>query len=61
VATAERAVGQMRRYARTWSGKPLILVLLETPREAVFDGPGARLLVDARNEFVLLTVRMPTH
>jgi hypothetical protein len=61
MATAERAVGQMRRYARTWSGKPLVLVLLEAPREAVFDGPGARLLVDARNEFVLLTVRMPTH
>jgi len=61
MATAERAVGQMRRYARTWSGKPLLLVLLEAPREAVFDGPGARLLVDARNEFVLLTVRMPTH
>jgi hypothetical protein len=61
MATAERAVGQMRRYARTWSGKPLLLILLEAPREAVFDGPGARLLVDARNEFVLLTVRMPTH
>ena len=61
MATAERAVGQMRRYARTWSGKPVVLILFDAPREAVFDGPGARLLVDARNEFVLLTVRMPTH
>jgi hypothetical protein len=58
-ATAERALGQMSRYARAWSGKPMLLVVFESERAAVLEGQNARSLKAAHDEFALLSVRMP--
>lgn len=58
-ATAERAIGQMSSLARTWSGKPLLLVVFDAPREAIVEASMTPPFVDAREQFSLLTLRMP--
>jgi hypothetical protein len=58
-ATAERAIGQMSRLARTWSGKPLLLVVFDAPRDAIVEASMTTPFVDAREHFSLLTLRMP--
>jgi hypothetical protein len=59
-ASAERAVMQMRSYARIWSGKPMILALFDTPSAALVESPTADALAALHAEFALLSVRMPT-
>jgi hypothetical protein len=58
-ATAERAIGQMSSLARTWSGKPLLLVVFDAPRDAIVEASMTPPFVDAREHFSLLTLRMP--
>ncbi|MEY4549557.1 MAG: hypothetical protein RL685_5752, partial [Pseudomonadota bacterium] len=58
-ATAERAIGQMSRLARTWSGKPLLLVVFDAPRDAIVQASMTPPFFDAREQFSLLTLRMP--
>ncbi len=59
-ACAERAIERMSRYARTWSGKPMILAIFDAPRAAVLSSSKAAALIELHREFALLTVRMPT-
>ncbi len=59
-ASAQRAIARMKRYARTWAGKPMILAVFDAPREAVFDSTRAASLNALHKEFALLTVRMPS-
>ncbi len=58
-ASAERAVTQMRSYARIWSGKPIILALFDTPSAALMESPTSDTLAALHGEFALLSVRMP--
>jgi hypothetical protein len=58
---AQRALGKMRRQARAWSGKPMILAIFAAPGEAALETSTTAAWVDLRKDCALLTVRMPTH
>jgi hypothetical protein len=58
--SAERALARLREHARTWPGKPMILVIFDASREAVCDGDATSAFVDLRQRLAMLTVRMPT-
>jgi len=58
---AQRALGKMRRHARAWSGKPMILAIFAAPGEAALENSTTAAWVDLRKDCALLTVRMPTH
>jgi hypothetical protein len=59
-ASADRAIEQMRRYARTLPGKPMILTVFDAPREAVFESAATPALFDLHRRHSVLTARMPT-
>ena len=58
-SSADHAVEQARRTARGWAGKPLILVIFDAPRDAIFSGGATSALLELHERFPMLTARMP--
>lgn len=54
----DRLVGQMRHYSRCWADKPTLLVLFETTRDDLFDGPLTPELFKLHADQPMATVRM---
>jgi hypothetical protein len=57
---AERVTARMRRHARTWRGKPALVVVFDASRAELLNGPGTPLLEALHESYPMLAVRMPT-
>jgi hypothetical protein len=58
--TAERVAARMRRHARTWRGKPAVIVVFDASRAELLNGKGTPLLEALHQGYPMLAVRMPT-
>jgi hypothetical protein len=58
--TAERVTARMRRHARTWRGKPALVVVFDASRAELLNGPGTPLLEALHESYPMLAVRMPS-
>jgi hypothetical protein len=58
-SSADHAVDQARRTARGWAGKPLVLVIFDAPRDAIFSSAATSALLELHERFPMLTARMP--
>lgn len=57
-AAAARALARVGELAPKWSGKPILLLIFEAPREAMFQSAATSSLVNLHDEFPLLAVRV---
>lgn len=60
-AALQRTLANLRRWARAWSGKPMILVLFAASGEASVEASSATAWNQLREECALVTVRMPSY
>ena len=60
-SAAQRALGQLRRSARAWSGKPMILAIFAAPGETALEMSTTAAWLELRKDCTLLCVRMPTY
>jgi hypothetical protein len=58
--TAERVTARMRRHARTWRGKPAVIVIFDAGRAELLNGHGTPLLEALHESYPMLAVRMPS-
>lgn len=58
-ASAARALSHVNDLARTWRGKPMLLVIFEGDRAAVFQSVATTSIVELHDRFPLVSVRMP--
>jgi hypothetical protein len=58
--TAERVTARMRRHARTWRGKPAVIVIFDASRAELLNGHGTPLLEALHEGYPMLAVRMPS-
>jgi hypothetical protein len=59
-SAAERVTAKMRAHARTWRGKPAIIVVFDASRAELLDGQGTPPLEALHQSYPMLTVRMPS-
>jgi hypothetical protein len=57
---AERITARMRRHARTWRGKPAVIVVFDASRAELVNGRGTPLLEALHESYPMLAVRMPS-
>jgi hypothetical protein len=57
---AERITARMRRHARTWRGKPALIVVFDASRAELVNGRGTPLLEALHESYPMLAVRMPS-
>jgi hypothetical protein len=57
---AERVTARMRRHARTWRGKPAMIVVFDASRAELVNGRGTPLLEALHESYPMLAVRMPS-
>jgi hypothetical protein len=58
--TAERLNVRMRSHARSWRGKPALIVAFDASRSAMFSGAGTPKLEALHQAYPILAVRMPS-
>ncbi len=59
-ATAERVTARMRLHAKSWRGKPAIIVVFDASRAELLNGAGTASLEALHRSYPMLTVRMPS-
>jgi hypothetical protein len=57
---AERVSSRMRRHARSWRGKPAMIIIFDASRSELMNGKGTPLLEALHHSYPMLAVRMPS-